>query len=174
MNIERGNFSPENEAMNKVQVGTGDPINVSKLEKITIQERRTISEPAPVKRDKLPIEHLQNAEEALSKLPFRFGDKEHIGTIPRTVHEASITIGPRPLAYDAPESEKSKQALFIKLQAGQQPLSFEKAKNLTFEQQETRNGIVNLIHFDTDEAFKVGDDEIGEVRLIIPVEPNKL
>lgn len=156
--------------MREVQIGMGDPTTVTAMEKITYRE----SGPGRVEpvTEKLSTEQLQGAQEALSNLPFGIGDKDRILTGPRPTHEASVTIGPRSLVHNAPESEKKKQALVVRFAEGfQAEVSFDNARNVTFKQQDSpRLGRVNLIHFEPDESFKVGGEEIVEVRLVIPVE----
>src|SRR3989338_7378762 len=109
MSIERGPSSQEVEQeKNEIQVGGGDIIKVSSLREIIQKKGGGKGE---VEEQDLPAEYLEKIREALAGLPFRIGSKEHIGTMPRTQHEAIVRIGPRVLSHDAPESEKKKKAL---------------------------------------------------------------
>ena len=170
MSIEKEGFSAEKGGETEVQIGTGDPITVSSLQKIVYREKGAGPVGEPV-----PVEELQSVQESLAKLPFRIGEKEHISTRSRPAHEAAVVISPRSLRYDAPESEWKKRALIVRFEQGLQAnLSFQNIKDLTFEQhEEPKSGKVNLIRFETDEVFEVGGEEIGEVRLVVPTEKPK-
>ena len=173
MSVEREfNYSQEKNRENTVEVGQGHLIQVSSLEKVVYEKDGFGTK--EVKKE-VPIEELQKAQESLAKLPFSIGEKEteRIGTFPRTSHEASIIIGPRPSGHNDPESEQKKRVLIFRFEKGLvADLTFENVKKLGFEHRETKGnmGNVSLIHFEPDETFEVGGEEIAEIRLVIPAE----
>ena len=170
MSIEQGPSSQEVEQeKNEIQVGGGDIIKVSSLREIIQKKGGGKGE---VEEQDLPAEYLEKIREALAGLPFRIGSKEHIGTMPRTQHEAIVRIGPRVLSHDTPESEKKKKALSFTFdkETAQHELSLETSKGLTIQQNlhDTR-GPRNVIRFEP-EKLELEGEEIGDIFLVMPFE----
>lgn len=172
MSIEGRGPSPkemEQEEKNEIQIGGGDIIKVSSLREI-IEKKG--GERGELEEQDLPAEYLEKVRGALSNLPFRIGSKEHIGTMPRSKHEATVRVGPRLLSHDAPESEKKKKALSFTFdkETARYELSLETSKGLTIQQNlHHPRGPRNVIRFEPKNLALEGE-KIGDIFLVMPFE----
>ncbi|MBF8250062.1 MAG: hypothetical protein HW400_663 [Candidatus Levybacteria bacterium] len=156
----------------EIQIGGGDIINIASFKEIV---DRPISYTSGAYYKDLPAEALDEAQGEISKLPFRFGSTEYIGTGTRPLHKADVIIGQRMLAYDAPESEQAKKSLIFRFNEDTRGaiLSLNTHNGLSVENGRDTGDTkqATIIRFTPESALKVAGKEIGEVTLVIPPAP---
>lgn len=159
-----------------IQIGDGDPIRINSFTKIIAEGTNTPNYQA--KPEKLSASTLFKARASLEKLPFRIGDKEHIGTIPREVHEALVTIGPREILHDTSEDMVNQRMLSFRFdtKTAHYPISINTHNNLTIQRRTvgqpnnlSKNEFsATVIKFAPDSPFELAGEKIAEICLVIP------
>lgn len=173
------NRQNENEGKSRdicIQVGGGDPIKITSLTKIISEG--VGSPDYKVRQEPLPKSSLLEVGNKLENLPFRIGDKEHIGTMPREAHNAHITISPRELPQDAPKAIRNQKMLSFRFdeKIAHYPISLDTHNNLTIQQRTIGEPnplgkseyLATVVKFIPESSFPLASAEIGEICLVIP------
>lgn len=171
-----GSVSPEQaipKSVKEIEVGGGDPLRITAFEGIQVKDPKALD--IELEIVKLPDEALEQATEQLRALPFAVGNKNFIGTPGmRDKHDVVVRIGPRSVAYNAPEDEKGKSTLYFRFgeRAGQYGLHLATNKDLTIVQnRDPDNGQMrNIVSFSPDKPLNIAGREIREIELVMPVE----
>lgn len=181
MNLENTINHYENEntrsTQKDIQIGGGDSIRVNSFIKIVAEGTGTPDH--QVKLEELSVSTLFEARALLEKLPFRIGNKEHIGTISRDVHETIIAIGHgEALPADTSEDVVNRRMLSFRFdtKTAHYPISIDTHKNLTIQRRTVgqpntlskNEFFATVIKFAPDSPFELAGEEIREVCLVIP------
>lgn len=167
--------TPTTKPIREIEIGGGDPLRITAFEEIAVKDPRALEVEHQIRA--LPDEALEQAKEQLEALPFAVGNKDFIGTPGmRNKHDVVVRIGPRAVAYNAPEDEKNKHILYFRFgeKTGQFGLHLATHKGLTVVQDRDKDEQTsNIVSFSPEQPLHIAGKEVREVRLVMPIEPPK-
>lgn len=151
----------------EIEFADGDTLKIKALTEILSK-----GEEVEERNIQLDPDQVTKLQQTLEKLPFRIGQKEHIGTFPRQTHELVIAFGSRMLEYNAPKEEKEKKLLALKFdqEISSYPLRIQTNSELLVESNmDDSRGPRNVIRFTPESSLIIANKEIEEIVIVLPL-----